>query len=478
MEQVARHGRRRWRRRGPAGKIGPIPHPPEPRQGRPTTDDDAPETAAGAAETRARVGLRSPAPQLPDAPARPPDAPVSGRAFGALRHRNFRVFYLGQLLSLGGSWMQSTAQGWLVLELTGSALKLGIVTAVASLPTLLFTLWAGDLADRHDKRRIILAAQGVALLSALSLAVLTGAGAVTFAWLLVLVFALGTASAFEIPTRQAFFVELVGPRDLPNAIALNSAAFNATRIVGPALAGVLIGTAGIAACFYANAASYLAVIAGLLMMRLPRFVPVARAGSTLESIREGLAYIRGDRLARTLVWMVAGLSVTALPYVMLLPVFARDVLKVGAPGLGTMLAASGAGALAAGVALAAWGARVRRGPLILGASAAFALLLLGFALTRSFPLGLAVLAAGGFAMILNNASVNALLQSRVPDRLRGRVMSVYVFMFVGMAPLGALQAGALARFLGAPAALAVGALGFLAIVGWVAARVPELRRAA
>jgi predicted MFS family arabinose efflux permease len=435
------------------------------------------EAAPRGEESRARAGLRSPAPQLPDAPARPPDAPVSGRAFGALLHRNFRVFYVGQLLSLGGSWMQSTAQGWLVLELTGSALKLGIVTATASLPTLLFTLWAGDLADRHDKRRILLMAQAVSLLAALALAVLTGAGAITFAWVLVLVFVLGTASAFELPTRQAFFVELVGPRDLPNAIALNSAAFNATRIVGPALAGVAIGTLGIAACFYANAVSYLAVVAGLLMIRLRPFVPPVRAGTTLESIREGLAYIRGDRLARTLVGMVAGLSVTALPYVMLLPVFARDVMHVGAPGLGAMLSVSGAGALAAGVALAAWGARVPRGPMILGASTAFALLMLAFSLTRSLALGLPILAAGGFAMILNNASVNALLQSRVPDRLRGRVMSVYVFMFVGMTPLGSLQAGALARLYGAPTALAVGALALLVVVGWVAARVPELRRA-
>jgi predicted MFS family arabinose efflux permease len=178
------------------------------------------------------------------------------------------------------------------------------------------------------------------------------------------------------------------------------------------------------------------------------------------------------------VWMVAGLSVTALPYVMLLPVFARDVLRVGAPGLGTMLSASGAGALAAGLALAAWGGRFRRGPLALGASAAFALVMLAFSLTRSFPVGLALLAVGGFAMILHNASVNALLQSRVPDRLRGRVMSVYVFMFIGMAPLGSLQAGALARLLGAPTALAIGAAALLGVAGWIAVRVPELRRAA
>lgn len=414
---------------------------------------------------------------MPDAPGRPLDAPTPPRAFGALRHRNFRVFYFGQLLSLTGSWMQSTAQGWLVLELTNSALRLGIVTAVTSIPTLLFTLWAGDLADRHDKRRIILMAQCVSLSAALALAVLTGTERITYGALLALVFVLGTASAFEIPTRQSFFVDLVGTDDLPNAIALNSAAFNATRIVGPGLAGAVIATAGVAACYAANAVSYIFVIIGLLMMRLPAFTPAARTTTTIESIREGLAYIRSDRLVRTLVWLVAGMSVTALPYVMLLPVFARDVLRVGAPGLGSLLAATGSGALVAGMALASGRLRMARGRLILGAATCFALGLIAFAQSRSYALSLVLLALTGFSMILNNASVNALLQSRVPDRLRGRVMSVYVFMFIGMTPLGALQAGAVARWLGAPAALTVGACGLLLILAWIMMNIPELRAA-
>jgi MFS family permease len=421
--------------------------------------------------------MRGPPTQLPDAPARPAEVEVPARAFGALRHRDFRVFYIGQLLSLAGTWMQSTAQGWLVLELTNSALLLGIVTAVTSVPTLLFSLWAGDLADRRDKRRIILVAQGVSLGAALVLAVLTDTRTITYPALLALVFVLGTASAFEIPTRQSFFVDLVGPGDLPNAIALNSAAFNATRIVGPALAGVVISTAGVAACYYANAVSYVAVIIGLLMMRLPPFTPRPRTASTVESIREGLAYIRGDRLVRTLVWLIAGMSVTALPYVMLLPVFARDVLKVGAPGLGSMLSATGTGALVAGMALAAGRVRIPRGRLIIGAAISFAVVLMGFALSPSYPLSLVLLSLAGFTMILNNASVNALLQSKVPDHLRGRVMSVYVFMFVGMTPLGALQAGALAKWIGAPHALAVGAGALLLIVAWIVANIPELAAA-
>lgn len=443
-----------------------------------TTEDQIPE--GDAAEGMAALppdALRGPPTQLPDASAPPADTELPARAFGSLRHRDFRVFYLGQLLSLAGTWMQTTAQGWLVLELTDSALLLGIVTAVTALPTFLFSLWAGDLADRHDKRRIILTAQSVALTAALLLAVLTDTGRITYPALLGLVFVLGTVSAFEIPTRQAFFVELVGPADLPNAIALNSVGFNASRIVGPALAGIVIGSAGVAACFYANSVSYVAVLIGLMMMRRPPFTPRPRTAGTLESIREGLAYIRGDRLVRTLVWIVAGMSVTVFPYTMLLPVFARDVLGVGAPGLGSMLSATGIGALTAGVAMAAGRVRVPRGPLIVGASATFAVVLMGFALSPWYPLSLVLLALAGFTMILSNASVNALLQSRVPDHLRGRVMSVYVFMFVGVSPVGSLQAGALARWIGAPYALAAGAGALLLIIAWIVANVPELRAA-
>lgn len=418
---------------------------------------------------------RAPPVQTPDAPPRPAAAPVRGRMFAALRHRNFRLFYVGQLLSLIGTWMQSTAQGWLVLELTNSELLLGMVTAAGSVPVLLFTLYAGEVADRVDKRRIIIAAQAAAAVLALALAVLTQTGRVTIGWILVLVFLLGTANAFEIPTRQSFFVELVGKEDLTNAIALNSSAFSATRVVGPAIAGALLAAVGVAACFYANAVSYLAVLAGLFAMRLPPFRRPERTASTLENVREGLQFIRGNRLVRTLVWMIAALSVFGFPYAMLLPVFARDVLHVGAPGLGWLLSASGAGALAGGITLSAIAGRVRRGKLLLGASLGFTAMVAAFAFSRSFLLSMVLLAMAGFAMILNNATVNALLQSLVPDALRGRVMSVYVFMFLGMTPLGSLQAGALARWLGAPAALGIGAAVLTAIIllAWI--RVPELR---
>jgi MFS family permease len=416
-----------------------------------------------------------PPPQLPSAPPRPPPAPLTGGAFAALRHRNFRLFWLGQLLSLTGTWMQSTAQGWLVLELTDSEFFLGLVNAAQSLPVLLLTLYAGVVADRMDKRRIILVAQAAAMLIAFSMAVLTDFGWITVQWIVLLVFLLGVANAFEIPTRQSFFVDLVGKADLTNAIALNSSAFNLTRIIGPALAGFLIGHISIASAFYLNAVSYLAVITGLLMISVPPFRRPPRTASTWSNLREGFAWLRANPLPRTLVGLIAAVSILAFPYVMLLPVFARDVLGVGAPGLGALLSASGAGALAGGLFLVAIGHRVRRGLLLLGASVCFALLVIAFALSRSFVLSLLLLAGVGFMMLLNNTITNALLQSLVPDRLRGRVMAVYVFMFLGMAPVGSLQAGTLAQWIGAPLALTLGGLVLLLVIVLVWWRVPALR---
>lgn len=403
--------------------------------------------------------------------------PASGGPLASLRHRNFRLFYGGQVLSLVGTWMQTTAQGWLVLQLTDSAFLLGLVTAAGSLPTLLFTLYAGVVADRYEKRRILLVSNAMSLVAALALGVLTDTEAATVPLLLALVFAAGTASAFEVPTRQAFFAELVGREDLPNAIALNSSAFNGTRVVGPAIAGAVMAALGVAACFYVNAASFFFVIAGLLAMRLPRFVPPARTGTALEHIREGLAYVRGERLVRALIWTVAAMSILVFPSTMLLPVFARDVLHAGASGLGWLLSASGAGALASAILLAGWGGRLRRGRTLVWGAVAYCLFLAGFALSEWFALSLALQALAGFCLILTTATANALIQSTVPNHLRGRVMSVYVFMFLGMAPLGSLQAGWLARVAGAPQALALGAAAMLAVLGYVTWRVPEVRRA-
>ena len=433
-----------------------------------------------AAGEEARWSELEPAVHLPDAPDRQTPLLAGGRAFAggtfaALRHRDFRIFYGGQILSLVGTWMQSTAHGWLVLELTNSELLLGLVTAAGSIPVLLLTLYAGVMADRRDKRAIILAAQCVSLVLAVALAVLTDTDRVTLGWILTLVFLSGVANAFEIPTRQSFFAELVGKEDLTNAIALNSSAFNLSRIVGPALAGVLIGTVGIAACFYANAVSYLAVIAGLLAIRRPRVAVVRSAEGVRENLTEGFRFVWNDRLARSLVALIAIASIFGFPYAMLLPVFARDVLHVGAPGLGWLLSATGVGSLAGGITVAALAGRVPRGRLLLAAAVGFAVLVGAFSLSRSLPLSLLLLALSGFCIIPFTATVNALLQTLTPDALRGRVMSVYVFMFLGMTPVGSLQAGAVARWIGAPAAVTLSSALFLAAVLLAWAKVPELR---
>jgi len=401
-----------------------------------------------------------------------------GNTFAALRHRNFRIFYIGHLLSLSGTWLQITALGWLVLELTDSPLWLGVVNAGTSLPILFFSLYAGVIADRLDKRSILIAAQALAFCQALALAVLTHLGMINVAWIVGLVLVLGIANAFEIPTRQSFFVELVGERDLTNAIALNSAAFNATRMVGPAIAGALIGAVGIAACFYGNAVSYFAVIAGLFAIRRPRPERGPRPESTLENIREGLSWIWQHRVARIVVIFVATASVLVFPFTMLLPIFARDLLQVGPQGLGWLFSATGAGALLGGLSLASASDLFPRGRLLVVSATAFSLFVGAFALSTSFPLSLSLLAGTGFFMILSTATANSLLQALVPNGLRGRVMSVYVVMFLGVTPLGYLIAGGLAGAMGARATLASGAALMLVVLITFLWRSPRLREVA
>jgi MFS family permease len=388
-------------------------------------------------EVPVRVGIRNP--------------------FAALRHRNFRLFYIGHVLSLSGTWLQITALGWLVLELTDSEFWLGVVNAGTSLPILVLSLYAGAIADRHDKRSILLAAQALACLQALAMALLTHLGLISLSWIVVLAFILGISNSFEIPTRQSFFVELVGEDDLTNAIALNSAAFNGTRMVGPAIAGLIIGGLGVAACFYGNSVSYLAAIAGLLAIRRPRPVIAPQTAPMLTNIREGISWIWAHPVPRTIVVYVASASALVFPFTMLLPVFARDILVVGPQGLGWLYSAVGTGALIGGLTLASLAHRFPRGRLLILSATAFTIFVSGFAVSPNFVLSLALLAATGFCMILSTATANSLLQALVPNALRGRVMSVYVVMFLGITPIGYLQAGAVAGILGARMAIVIGA---------------------
>ena len=394
---------------------------------------------------------------------------------GALTHRNFRLFFAGQIVSLTGTWMASVAQGWLVLQLTNSAFYVGLVAALGSLGVLLFTLYAGVIADRTDKRRTVMITQSLLMVQAFTLAALAWTGYITVGAVMALAASLGVIAAFDIPTRQAFLVEMVGKEDLMSAIALNTSVFNATRVLGPVAGGLIIGvsgggTRGPAICFLLNGLSYLAVIVSLARMNLPpRIVPTITQ-TTWSSFREVLSYLHGDRRASTLVFLTALISLFGFPFLALMPVFARDVLHTDAAGYGLLMAAVGGGAVLGALSVALFGSRMPRWRLQALGGVAFGLAIALFASLRVFGVALVVLALAGCFMIVNNALTNTMLQTGVPDALRGRVMGFYSFMFVGMAPLGAFQAGFVAERFGAPAAIAVGGLLTTASVAGAALR--------
>lgn len=397
---------------------------------------------------------------------------------GALSYRNFRLFFFGQGISLIGTWMQSVALGWLVLEITNSPFAVGLNQAFRSCGVLLFTLYAGVIVDRVDKRRLIVWTQGLQMLEALALAALVWTKSVTTWQVMALAVLFGIVNAFDIPARQAFIAELVGREDLMNAIALNSSMFNAARIVGPAVAGILIGAAGVGMCFFLNGVSYIAVIAGLLAMRLPPTPARTMPSSTWEDLRQVFVFIRRDARVSALVVLVAVFSVLGFPFLVLMPVVARDVLHTDARGYGLLMAAVGIGAMLGALGLAIRGPRVHKGMALLQGGAAFGVLLVLFAAVRSVGVALALLALAGCAMIVTTALANTMLQTLVPDELRGRVMAFYAFVFVGMAPFGAFQAGLVAEHTGTPFAVALGGAGCLIAAGLAAWQVPTLRRTA
>jgi MFS family permease len=372
--------------------------------------------------------------------------------------------------------MQSVAQGWLVVQLTNSAFLLGLVGAVASSPMLVFSLFGGVMADRVNKRKMLVVTQSSMTILAFVLATLTATEVVRIWHILILAALLGIANAFDAPTRQSFVVEMVGKEDLLNAIALNSSMFNAARVLGPAIAGMLISFTGVAGCFYINGLSFIPVIIGLLLIR--QTVPVHRAedDSVWRHFLEGLRYVRSQRSVLALVSLTAIMSIFGMPYAVLMPFFARNVLNVGASGLGILMAATGTGALLGALSLATVGNYPRKGRLVLLGGMLFSVFAMLFSLCRVFPLSLVLLVGLGGSMVAQNATVNSLLQSIVPDQLRGRVMSVFTFMFMGMMPFGSLQAGTVATHFGAPFAVFLGGavtLACMLIVHW---RVPEIRK--
>ena len=392
------------------------------------------------------------------------------------KHRNFRVFWGGQTLSLIGTWMQSVAQGWLALELTNDPFMVGLVSAAGSAPVLILSLWAGVLADRYEKHRIVLIAQSLLLVQATLLWWFVWRGSIDIGSLVLLATVGGIMNAVEIPARQSLVIELVGREDLLDAIALNSSGFNLARIIGPSIAAVIIAQLGLAWCFGVNALSYLAVLAGLLSIRLPKRPPSLHRITPLEGLKAGLAYMRSTREVSLLMRFTAVFSILGVPYLTLMPVYARDELGLGASGYGTLLTFVGVGALTGALSLAAAGRYIGRGTLLAFAAYAFATMLIALSLVRTPTLAATVLLLTGFAMIVSNATTNGLLQSIVPDDLRGRVMAAYTFVFVGMSPLGSLIGGAVARAVGVVWVIGGGGALMLAYAVWVFGRSAEMRR--
>jgi len=388
--------------------------------------------------------------------------------FSSLKHRNFRLFFSGQLISLIGTWMQNTAQGWLVYELTHSKVLLGVVAAVGSAPMMLFSIWGGSIADRHPKRQILLWTQSAMMVFAFIFAGLVWSGRIQPWHILVLAALGGLAMAFDMPARQAFMVEMTSREDLINAISLNSSIVNGARVIGPSVAGLLMAKVGMTACFFLNGLSFLAVIAGLWMMRLAPFVPPARANSNWEHAVEGFGYVWHHARMRTILILFAIVGIFGWSYAVLMPAFASDVLRVGQTQYGALLSANGIGALLGALTVATFGTRINRRLLVLGGLGIFSAMLLLLALVPNYYLALLLLGLGGWGMLLFFSTTNTLLQTSASDEMRGRVMGIWALIFGGMTPIGGLVAGTLAHYFGVPAAMAVGALvcAVAAVVVW------------
>jgi MFS family permease len=393
----------------------------------------------------------------------------------SLKHRNFQLFFGGQIISLVGTWMDTAAEALLVYRLTGSSLLLGTVAFAGQIPIALCATAGGYVADRFDRRKVVIATQTSSMILAGVLAFLTLTHRVTVGEVIALAALMGMVNGFDIPTRQAFLVQMVGREDLMNAIALNSSMFQGARIVGPVVAGIIVYKIGEGWCFFANSASYIAVIAGLFMMRVARRIPERRTDSPLRHVTEGFRFARNTAPIRALLLLIALVSLVGMPYSVLMPVFAVKVLHGTARTYGMLMGATGVGALIGGLTLAS-----RRGVNGLGrwvamACGGFGTCLVLFSQSRWYLASLCVLVPMGFSMMTQMASSNTLIQVMVPDRLRGRIMGVYSIVFMGMAPLGSLLCGALAERIGAPETLTIG--GSIAICGAIlfAINLPKIR---
>jgi MFS family permease len=374
----------------------------------------------------------------------------------ALQYRNFQLFFGGQLISLIGTWMQTVAQSWLVYDRTKSSLLLGGIGFASQIPIFLLSPLGGIVADRYSRRHVVIATQASSMILAFALAILTLTGTVQIWHIFVLSALLGAVNAFDIPARQAFIVDMVGRADLMNAIALNSSMFNASRVVGPAVAGILVATIGEGWCFLANALSYIAVIGGLAAMRVTRHEYLDQPGSPIAHMVEGFRYVVQNIPIHALLMLLGIVSLTGMPYTVLMPIFADHILHGGAAALGWLMGAAGVGALIGALLLASREDLKGLGMWVAVSAIGFGCTLVAFAFSRIYWLSIAILIPVGFTMMIEMGSSNTLIQSMVPDRLRGRVMSVYSMMLMGMGPIGSLLAGWAADRLGAPVTVALG----------------------
>lgn len=398
-------------------------------------------------------------------------------ALRAMRHYNFRLFFFGQLISVIGTWMQSTALQWLVYRLTGSQTSLGLVTFANFLPVLLFSLFMGVVVDRYPRRRLIVITQSWFMLLAVALAALTWLGQIQFWHILALSLLLGVANALDMPARQAFVVEMVDgdKRDIMNAVGLNSTLFNLARIIGPAIGGMVVARLGEAPAFAINAVTFLAVILALLLMRLPPPVLADRKVAPLDNLKSGLRYLVGTRTILGLVSMVALFSMVGFGALTLLPVFAKDILKIGAEGFGQMLSMQGAGALLGALTLIVLGERLSKGRMLLAARLLLGPAIAGLALSRSVLLSMLLMIIIGYSFIVQLIFTNTLIQTLVPDDLRGRVLSTYTWALGGFYPLGSLLIGFIGDHIGAPNAALLSAMGCLLLVGVNLLKFPEMQ---
>ncbi|MCW9065392.1 MAG: MFS transporter [Ignavibacteriaceae bacterium] len=395
----------------------------------------------------------------------------------ALRYRNYRLFFSGQSLSLIGTWMQQVALGWLVYRLTDSAFLLGLVGFSSQIPTFILASVAGVLADRYNKHKIIIATQTLAMIQAFILAFLTLSDAIQIWHILLLSLLSGLINAFDMPTRQSFVIEMVDDRnDLPNAIALNSSMFNAARLIGPTVAGILIIAIGEGFCFLVNALSYLTVIVSLLMMKIEPKMIYKKKEKVLEGLKEGIKYAYNFKPIRALLLLIALVSLTGMPYTVLMPVFARDILHGNSQTLGFLFGAVGSGAMIGAIYLASRKTVLGLGRLIAIAASIFSLGLLCFSFSREIYLSIGLMFFTGAGMMMQMASTNTLLQTLVDDDKRGRVMSLYVMSFMGTMPFGSLIAGSLASTFGAPLTVLSGAIICLTGVLIYYRNLPSLRK--